>query len=125
VLSYHSQVLARPGLVSSLASVARALSSDSATWVAPVGEVAEWWRVRAQLRVRSSVAGSRMLVVVRNPSDSAAKGVVVRVALPESKRAVHADSGLLPSVDRTARVVIPDIPPRSVRSATVVLADPP
>src|SRR5262249_46140797 len=44
VLSYHSQVLAKPELVPALATVARRLASDTAVWVATVGEVAEWWR---------------------------------------------------------------------------------
>jgi hypothetical protein len=125
VLSYHSQVLARPGLVSSLASVARRFASDSSIWLATVGEVAEWWRVRAQLRVRSVILGSRMQIVVRNPAGQPAEGVVVRVALPGSKRALRAESGLLPSRDRMARVVIPTVPPRSARSVIVVLADDP
>ena len=66
VLSYHSQVLARPDLVPSLAAVARRLVADSAVWVAAVGDVADWWRVRAQIRARAVITGSRMQVIVRN-----------------------------------------------------------
>ena len=66
-----------------------------------------------------------MQILVRNPSDQPANGVVVRVALPGSKRAVHAESGLLPSWDDMARVVIPTVPPRSAQMVTVTLADVP
>ena len=123
VLSYHSQVLARPDLVPSLAAVARHLVADSAVWVAAVGDVAEWWRVRAQMTARAMIIGSRMQVIVRNTSDRVATDAVVRVALPDSKRAVHADVALLPGAPRTVRLLLPLLRPRTTKIVTVVLAD--
>ncbi len=59
VLSYHSQVLATPTLVPSLAIVARRLMSDTAVWVAPLGDIAEWWRERAVARCARAYRGRR------------------------------------------------------------------
>ena len=120
VLSYHSQVLARPDLVPSLAAVARRLAADSAVWVATVGDVADWWRVRAQVRARAVITGSRMQVTVRNTGDQIARDVVVRVALPDSKRAVHADRGCCPAEPQIVRLVVPPLPPRTTKTLTVV-----
>jgi peptidoglycan/xylan/chitin deacetylase (PgdA/CDA1 family) len=122
VLSYHSQVLATPPLVSSLATVARRLMSDSAVWVAPVGDIAEWWRQRAGLDARAHIVGDVMKVVVRNRGDHAVRGAIVRVAIPDSRRAVHADARLLPDNGRMVRVAVPPVPPRGSKTVNVVLA---
>jgi peptidoglycan/xylan/chitin deacetylase (PgdA/CDA1 family) len=124
VLSYHSQVLARPDLVPALAQVARRLAADSGVWVATVGEVADWWRVRAQLRARTIVSGSRLQVSVRNGSDQTAHGVVVRVTLPDSRRAVYSDAKILAGSARSARVLMPPIPPHATKAIAVVLVGP-
>jgi len=123
VLNYHSQVLARPELVSSLAIVARRLVADSSVWVATVGDVAEWWRVRAQMKARAVIIGSRMQVIVRNPGDQAAHDVVVRIVLPDSKRVARADATLLSGAGRTVRLLLPPLQPRTTKILTVVLAD--
>ena len=47
VLSYHSQVLARPEWVPVLARAARAIASDSTVWSTTTGDIADWWRARA------------------------------------------------------------------------------
>lgn len=124
VLSYHSQVLAKPELVPSLATVARRLAADTAAvWVATVGEVAEWWRARAQIEARARVAGDRMRVVVRNGSDRTVSGAVVRVTIPDSKRVGRADGRLLPADRRTVRLLVPPLPARATKTFTVVLSD--
>jgi len=121
VLSYHSQVLATPPLVSSLATVARRLMRDTAVWVAPVGDIAEWWRERAALDARAHITGDVMKVVVKNRGDHAVRGAIVRVAIPDSKRAVRADTRLLPSNARTVRVAVPPLSPRASKTVNVIL----
>jgi peptidoglycan/xylan/chitin deacetylase (PgdA/CDA1 family) len=120
VLSYHSQVLAKPELVPSLASIARRLAADTGVWVAPVGEVAEWWRQRAQLTTWALIAGNRMRVGVRNVSDRLVRGAVVRVSLPDVKRVARADTRVLPSDSRSVRLFLPPLSARSTRTFTVV-----
>ncbi len=121
VLSYHSQVLADPTLVPSLASVARHLVADSAVWVATVGDVAEWWRERAELDARARIVGDVLKVVVRNRGDRVVRGAVVGVSIPDSKRAIGADGRLLPSSGHTVRVALPPLPPRTSKTVNVVL----
>jgi hypothetical protein len=64
-----------------------------------------------------------MHVIVRNASDHVARNAVVRVSLPDSKRAVHADVALLPGAARTVRLLLPSMGPRTTKVVTVVLAD--
>jgi hypothetical protein len=122
VLSYHSQLLAMPEFVPSLAGIARKLAADTGVWVAPVGEVAEWWRQRAQVTTSASVAGTRMRVDVRNMSDHLVRGAVVRVSLPNVRRVTRADTRVLPSDSRSVRLFLPPLPPQSTRTFTVVFA---
>lgn len=122
VLSYHSQVLATPALVPSLATVARRLASDTAVWVATVGDVADWWRTRSQLEARAHIAGDVMKLVVRNNTYRTVRGAVVRVTLPDAKRVVRADTKLAPGVDHTVRLVMPPLPGRATKTFKVVLA---
>jgi hypothetical protein len=125
VLSYHSQVLARPDLVPSLAIVARRFAADSAAWVAPVGDVADWWRVRAQVDARVRLTGDVLRVVVRNKNDRAVRGAVVQVSLPDARHVAHADARLLASAPSTARILISSVPPRAARTFTITLAPAP
>jgi peptidoglycan/xylan/chitin deacetylase (PgdA/CDA1 family) len=111
VLSYHSQVLATPALVPSLATVARRLAADSAVWVAPVGEVAAWWRDRAHLETRATIVGGAVKVSVRNGGNHVVRGAVVRLTIPDSKRVVH--------------LAVPPLPARATKTFRVVLAGPP
>ena len=120
VLSYHSQVLAKPELVPALATVARRLASDSAIWTATVGEVAEWWRSRAQVESHARVTGDRLRIVVHNAGRRAIGGTVVRVALPEGKRVGRVD-GRLPSNAGTLRLAIPRLEARATKVFTLSL----
>ncbi len=123
VLSYHSQVLARPELVPSLASVARRFSADTAVWLAPVGDVADWWRARANVTARARQIGDRLLIAVRNGNDHAVDSVVVRVAVPEGWHTARADARLLPSDAGTLRVLVPSMRARGSRLVSVVLIE--
>jgi len=114
--------LATPPFVSSLAIVARRLMSDTAVWVAPVGDIVEWWRERAALDARAHITGDVMKVVVRNRGDRAVRGAVVQIAIPDTKRALRGDARLLSADAHTVRLVVPPMPPRSTKTLTVVLA---
>jgi peptidoglycan/xylan/chitin deacetylase (PgdA/CDA1 family) len=120
VLSYHSQLLARPELVPVLAAVARRLVADTAVWLATTGDIADWWRARAGLEARAQLMGERMSVVVRNRGSRLVRGAVVRISLPEAKRARSADTRLLPPDDSaTVRLFLPPVPARTTRTFTV------
>jgi peptidoglycan/xylan/chitin deacetylase (PgdA/CDA1 family) len=90
ILSYHSQLLARPELVPALARVARHVASDTTLWVTTAGEVAKWWTRRAALRV--SVEGAR--IVVRNVGPDTVRDAVV--VLDDEKGAWIAVPPVLP-----------------------------
>ena len=124
VLSYHSQLLARPDLVPSLARVARRLASDTAVWVATVSEVADWWRARSLVETRARITGDRLRVVVRNKGNRLLSGAVVRLAMPDAKRVLRSDARLLPSGDQVLRVAVPPIPAHATRTFTVAFARP-
>jgi peptidoglycan/xylan/chitin deacetylase (PgdA/CDA1 family) len=119
VLSYHSQLLARPDLVPSLARVARRLASDTAVWVATVSEVADWWRARSLVETRARVTSDRLRVVVHNKGNRMLSGAVVRVAVPDAKRVVRSDARLLPGHDQMLRLAIPPIPANATKTFTV------
>ena len=121
VLSYHSQGLARPDLVPSLASTARQIAADTAVWLATVGDVAAWWRARAQVTVRARIIGNRMLVAVRNGCDCTVDSVAVRVAIPHEWRVARADVRMLPSDAATVRFVVPAMRGGGSSLMTVVL----
>jgi hypothetical protein len=124
VLSYHSQLLARPDLVPSLARVARRLASDTAVWIATVSEVADWWRARSLVETRARITGDRLRVVVRNKGNRLLSGGVVRLAMPDAKRVLRSDARLLPGGDQMLRVAVPPIPAHTTRTFTVAFARP-
>ncbi|MGH7619161.1 MAG: hypothetical protein ACREPM_18220, partial [Gemmatimonadaceae bacterium] len=97
------------------------LASDSGVWVAPVGDVAAWWRERALLDVRVRTVQGSLKVSVHNKNDDTVKGAVVRVSLPQGTRVGHADVRLLPAAGPTARLLVPPMAPRATRTLTLVL----
>jgi peptidoglycan/xylan/chitin deacetylase (PgdA/CDA1 family) len=121
VLSYHSQVLSRPDLVPSLAIVARRLAVDSTVWVTTVGGVASWWRMRAQLDARARVVGDAIRITVRNRGSHVVRGAVVKVPVPDTRRVARADTKLLASGGRSARLLLPALAPHSTKAFTVTL----
>lgn len=124
VLSYHSQLLARPELVPALAMVARRLAADTAVWLATTGDIADWWRARAGLEAHAQLTSERMSVVVRNRGARLVRGAVVRVSMPEARRARSADTRLLPQGDSaTVRLFLPPMPARTTRTFTVAFSE--
>lgn len=117
LLSYHSQRLSRPEHVPALARVARALAADSTTWLVPAGEVAEWWRARADLDVRATSRGPGAVeVVVRNRAPRPLAGAVLRVFATPSGRG---DAGSGPLL-----ITLPEIPARGVWRRTLTTVRP-
>jgi peptidoglycan/xylan/chitin deacetylase (PgdA/CDA1 family) len=112
ILSYHSQMLARPELVPTLARVARYVAADSNVWVTTAGAVADWWLERSKLSADARLtAPNRLAVVVHNDGTAVPRGAVVRVAVGHVAGAV-ADNGarMLASDDDALRVLLPAIP---------------
>ena len=118
-LSYHSQLLATPELVPALARVARVIAADTAVWLATTGEIAEWWRDRAQLEARVSQRADGFDVTVRNRGERLVGSAVVRVDLRAAAPLGTATTAVLPSRSATARLLLPPIPGKSTRVVSV------
>lgn len=119
VLSYHSQLLSRREYVPVLASVTRQLAADSTVWLAPAGDVADWWRRRAWLDVRASRVSSQQLdVTVRNRGDEAVDSVTVNVSLPRGRDLLSAS---VPASERDGQAVLSvgRVPANGVRRVRV------
>lgn len=116
LLSYHSQLLARPELVPALARIARRIRSDTTVWLTTATDVVDWWRARAAVTTRATRADARTLrVALRNTGRDTVRGLVARVALGEGERAsgsarvLRSDAGVL-------RFVVPPLPPGAERA---------
>jgi len=118
-LSYHSQLLATPSLVPALARAARHIAADSAVWLATTGEIADWWRARAQLDARVTQREDGFDVTIRNRGERLVSGAVVRLDLPSSRPIVSAATALLPAGSSSARLLLPPIPGRTTRVFSV------
>jgi hypothetical protein len=121
LLSYHSQLLARPELVSVVARVARAIGGDTAVWTATTGDIAAWWRARAALQVRTRSTVNALEIVVKNRGEDSVSGVVTRVVLPDARRVLGATAPLLSSPPGMLRLALSPIPGGESRSFTVRL----
>jgi hypothetical protein len=122
LLSYHSQLLARPEMVPVMARVARAAVADTNTWTTTTGAIADWWTDRSALRVETHVRGARSLdVIVHNRAGDTISGAVARVALPDARRALGANRPLLGSEAGMVRLALPPIPGATTETFTVRL----
>lgn len=123
VLSYHSQLLARPEYVPTLAAVVREIAADSTVWLATGAEVAEWWLARASLELRASRRGDRFDVQVQNPSAAVVENAVIRIALPRGARVRESSAPLLASPESgIARVRLRYLPGRSATTVRLALS---
>jgi peptidoglycan/xylan/chitin deacetylase (PgdA/CDA1 family) len=114
-LSYHSQVLAERDLVPALARVARTIAADSAVWLATTGEIAEWWRTRAQLDARVTQRPDGFDVIVRNRGERLVGNAVVRVELSANRPMGRPDVVLLPSEPGSLRFLLPPMRGQTTR----------
>ena len=114
-LSYHSQLLAAPTFVPALAKVARAIAADTGVWLATTGEVAEWWRDRAQIEARVRPREDGFDVTVRNRGERLVGGAVVRIDMSSLRPLGNANVVLLPSPFGSARLLLPPMPGKTTR----------
>lgn len=116
LLSYHSQLLARPELVPALARIARRIRADTAVWLTTASAVVDWWRTRATVSTRATRLDARTLrLEVRNAGRDTVRGLVARVALADGERA-SGSVRVLKSEAGTLRFVVPPLPPGAERS---------
>ncbi|GAC1646980.1 MAG: hypothetical protein NVS4B3_00310 [Gemmatimonadaceae bacterium] len=123
VLSYHSQLLARPDLVPTVARLARVVATDSSIWHTTAGQVADWWRTRAAVvsRVRMR-GGGRFDLVVQNKGPDTLEQAVVDIRLPSASVVARSPVPLLSGPPERIRVVVPVMGPRTTRTFTIELA---
>jgi peptidoglycan/xylan/chitin deacetylase (PgdA/CDA1 family) len=120
VLSYHSQLLARPELVPVLANVARALAADDRIWRVTAGEVADWWRAKAHLRVAAGRhANGNIIISVYNAGAASVEGAIVRVVLGPDERVARSEIRQLPGAPGVARLALPTIGPGEARTLSL------
>jgi peptidoglycan-N-acetylglucosamine deacetylase len=117
LLSYHSQLLARPELVPVLANVARAIAADDRIWRATAGEVAGWWRAKAHLRVAARRdANGNIMISVQNAGAASVEGAIVRVVLGPGERVARSEVRQLPAAAGVGRFALPTIGPGEART---------
>ena len=83
VMSYHSNMLARPNTVAALGIVARALRRDPDCWLVTGGDVVAWWEGRAQLETSVQRVGAGLEVRVRNGGKAPVPAFRVQVTRPD------------------------------------------
>jgi hypothetical protein len=120
VLSYHSQLLARPEYVGVVAQLARDLASDSSVWVATANEVADWWRRRSLLETQVVATGTGYIDVrIRNRGDRAVDSALVSVTIPAG-RTVRTTS-TVSSYNEMALLRMPRLAPKRSVTRRVLL----
>ena len=126
ILSYHSQMLARPELVPTLARVARHVSADSSVWVATAGAVADWWLRRSLLTAHARwTARDRLVLEIHNDGGTPMSDAVVRVAIgkPSGGSADHG-ARVLAADGEALRVAVPIVPAHGTFTTTITLLHP-
>lgn len=120
VLSYHSQLLARPEYVGVVAELARGLVADSSVWLATANDVADWWRRRSL--VETNIVANRadyIDVRVRNRGDRPLENVVVQISIPPGRKVQPAANVFVS--DALAHVRLPRLVPNAPVSVRVLL----
>lgn len=109
ILSYHSQLLARPELVPALAMVARRVRADSSLWVTTTGEAARWWLARSAVRLSvDRTADGRVRLTATNDGDSSVRNGVAEVIDGEWRTRVRLPT-LAPGATFDTTVVVNDV----------------
>jgi hypothetical protein len=89
IMSYHSNMLARPASIGALGKVARALRADTSAWLTTAGDVATWWQARRGISATVAADGADALVVrVRNGGTTAVPAFAISLTLPDGRRPV-------------------------------------
>lgn len=122
MLSYHSQLLARPELVPALAQIARALRADSTVWVTTAGDVARWWLGRARLDVRVESRGAELLASIANRGDRTVEGALLQITLPAGRTVRAVTGGELHDVGgEIASIALPALDPLTTETVRIAL----
>ena len=122
LLSYHSQLLARPELVPALARIARRVRADTAVWLVTAREVVDWWRDRSAVTIRAARLDSHTLRVdVRNRGTDTVSALVARVTLDDGERASGA-ARVLKSEPGMLRFLVPPLRPGAERAFRFTLS---
>ena len=124
IMSYHSNMMARPATAPAVGTIARALRSDTDVWLTTMGQVADWWRVRHAAEVAVERAGADTVVLrIRNGADRDIQASSAMLTLPRGARVTESSGGtLLPAVAGTARVPVPRLAPGQVFVTHLTLA---
>ncbi len=125
LMSYHSQLLARPEFVPALARVARGIGADTLAWLTTGGAVAEWWRARhgVKLTITPGTDGE-FGITVENQSAMALEGLVLRVVLPSANRAWAVEGGTaMESAPNQAWIAIPRLDAGAVQTLRISRLD--
>ena len=110
IMSYHSNMMARPVTAPAIGIVARALRSEKGLWLTTMGDVAEWWLTRHAAEPTVEHLGDRLRLTMRNGASRPLVASTVLVSLPRGTRAVGTSSGsLLAGTAGMARISIPEL----------------
>lgn len=109
IMSYHSNMMARPATAPAIAMVARALRSADSVWLTTMTDVADWWLVRHAAGTTVERGDDRHLAVtVRNGARQPLLASTLLVTLPRGTRPAGISNGaLLPSAPGVARISVP------------------
>ena len=121
LFSYHSQLLARPELVSVVARVARTAAADTSIWIATTGAIASWWRARDQLRVETRSKTNALEIVVHNHGEDTVSNAVTRVVLPNGRRILGVNGQRLAAEPGMLRLALPPLSGGATHSLAVRL----
>ena len=120
VLSYHSQLLAKPEYVGVVAELARELAADSSVWLATAGDIADWWRRRSLVQVQVVRTTDEYIELrMRNRGDTPLDNLVVTVSLPPGRRLTSAVN--VSWADGIARLTLPRVAGNSRTSVRLAL----
>jgi hypothetical protein len=120
VLSYHSQLLARPEYVGVVAELARELVADSSVWLATANDVADWWRRRSLVETQLvATRADHIDVRIRNRGDRPLENVVVQVSIPPGRQLQPASN--VSTSNGLARVRVHRLSPNAWTSVRVLL----
>lgn len=117
ILSYHSNMLARPATVAALGLIARTLKADTSAWLVTTGEVAEWWQARSAMETTAELRGDTLKLRVRNGGRTATPAVGVLVSLPDGSAPREGTT----TAPGGARVAVPGLAAGESRDFTVIL----
>ena len=124
IMSYHSNMMARPETAPAIGIVARALQARDDVWLTTMAEVTGWWTVRHGVEATIERTGGAILTLtVRNRATDSLRPSTVQVTLPRGARATAASSGtLLPAPAEMARVSMPGLGAGDVFRTDITLA---